>query len=167
MLLGSGATVAALILRRFDWDPGALLTAAAQNSGVGSAFLHSGLQFAGGPAPRLDMISSELTVVLGGACLPHITMRMYTANSARQVRRSLSWAVPSVTLFVPIITVVGFGATALIGRAAVAAATAGPHGLSARLPGGVRAGPVRRRDPAVHRGDDGDLPHPGWRPWPE
>ncbi|MET9044164.1 cation acetate symporter [Streptomyces sp. NPDC004362] len=133
MLLGSGATVAALILRRFGWDPGALLTAAAQNSGVGSAFLHSGLQFAGGPAPRLDMISSELTVVLGGACLPHITMRMYTANSARQVRRSLSWAVPSVTLFVPIITVVGFGATALIGRAAVAAAD--PQGRTAYLLG--------------------------------
>ncbi|MEU5374312.1 sodium/solute symporter [Streptomyces sp. NPDC005968] len=133
MLLGSGATVAALILRRFGWDPGALLTAAAQNSGVGSAFLHSGLQFAGGPAPRLDMISSELTVVLGGACLPHITMRMYTANSARQVRRSLSWAVPSVTLFVPIITVVGFGATALIGRAAVA--TADPQGRTAYLLG--------------------------------
>ncbi|MFF4212537.1 cation acetate symporter [Streptomyces sp. NPDC001796] len=133
MLLGSGAAVAMLILHRFDWDPGALFAAAAKNSGVGPAFLHSGLEFAGGPAPRLDMISSELTVVLGGACLPHITMRMYTANSARQVRRSLSWAVPSVALFVPIITVVGFGATALIGRATIAAAD--PQGRTAYLLG--------------------------------
>ncbi|MFE0327825.1 cation acetate symporter [Streptomyces sp. NPDC058960] len=133
MLLGSGAAVAALILHRFDWDPGALFAAAAKNSGVGSAFLHSGLEFAGGPAPRLDMISSELTVVLGGACLPHITMRMYTANSARQVRRSMSWAVPSVALFVPVITVVGFGATALIGRATIAAAD--PQGRTAYLLG--------------------------------
>ncbi|MET8447805.1 cation acetate symporter [Streptomyces sp. NPDC005209] len=133
MLLGSGALVAVLILRRFAWDAGALFDAAARQSGAGDAFLHSGLQFAGGASPRLDMITSELTIVLGGACLPHITMRMYTASSARQVRRSLSWAVSSVALFVLVITVVGFGATALIGRAAIAAAD--PQGNTAYLLG--------------------------------
>lgn len=133
MLLGSGTVVAALILQRFGWDPGALFDTAARNSGVGTAFLHSGLQFAGGPNPRIDMISSELTVVLGGACLPHITMRMYTAGSARQVRRSMSWAVPCVAVFVLVITVVGFGATALIGRSVIAAAD--PQGNTAYLLG--------------------------------
>jgi SSS family solute:Na+ symporter/cation/acetate symporter len=133
MLLGSGTVVAALILQRFDWDPGALFDTAARNSGVGTAFLHSGLQFAGGPSPRLDMISSELTVVLGGACLPHITMRMYTAGSARQVRRSMSWAVPCVAVFVLVITVVGFGATALVGRTVIAGAD--PQGNTAYLMG--------------------------------
>ncbi|MCF3135358.1 sodium/solute symporter [Streptomyces olivochromogenes] len=133
MLLGSGALVAVLILRHFAWDPGALFDAAARQSGAGDAFLHSGLQFAGGASPRLDMITSELTIVLGGACLPHVTMRMYTASSARQVRRSLSWAVSSVALFVLVITVVGFGATALIGRAAIAAAD--PQGNTAYLLG--------------------------------
>ncbi|GAA3978848.1 cation acetate symporter [Streptomyces sp. NBC_01352] len=120
MLLGSGAVVAVLIMSRFDWDPGALFDTAAEKSGVGSAFLQSGLEFAGSPHPRLDMISAQLAVVLGGACLPHVTMRMYTASSARQVRRSMSWAVSSVVLFVLVITVVGFGATALIGRAVIA-----------------------------------------------
>ncbi|MEV5437891.1 cation acetate symporter [Streptomyces sp. NPDC052682] len=133
MLLGSGAVVAVLILARFDWDPGALFTAAAGNSGVGPAFLASGLQFAGGPSPGLDMISSHLTIVLGGACLPHVTMRMYTASSARQVRRSMSWAVSCVALFVLVITVVGFGATALAGRAAIAQAD--PRGNTAYLLG--------------------------------
>ncbi|MGD1220115.1 MULTISPECIES: cation acetate symporter [Streptomyces] len=133
MLLGSGAVVAALILHRFDWSPGALLAAAGHNSGVGSAFLRSGLQFAGGASPGLDMITSELTVVLGGACLPHITMRMYTANSARQVRRSMSWAVTCVALFVVVISVIGFGATALIGRKVIAAAD--PQGNTAYLLG--------------------------------
>src|SRR4051812_46058162 len=106
MLLGSGAIVAVLILRQFAWDPGALFAAAAAHSGAGPAYLHSGLEFADGPSPRLDMISSQMTVVLGGACLPHVTMRMYTAGSARQVRRSMSWAVPCVALFVLIITVI-------------------------------------------------------------
>ncbi|MCZ0988814.1 cation acetate symporter [Streptomyces diastatochromogenes] len=133
MLVGSGAVVAVLILRRFDWDPGALFGAAARQSGAGPAFLHSGLQFAGHPGARLDMITSELTIVLGGACLPHITMRMYTASSARQVRRSLSWAVSIVALFVLVITVVGFGATALVGRSAIAAAD--PQGNTAYLLG--------------------------------
>ncbi|MFG2501391.1 cation acetate symporter [Streptomyces sp. NPDC048441] len=131
MLLGSGVVIAALILRRFDWDPGALLAAAEKGSGVGPAFLRSGLQFSGGPNPRLDMISSELTVVIGGACLPHVTMRMYTARSAREVRRSLSWAVSSISLFVVIVAIVGFGATAMIGRAAIAKAH--PQGNTAYL----------------------------------
>ncbi|SBT94790.1 solute:Na+ symporter, SSS family/cation/acetate symporter [Streptomyces sp. DI166] len=133
MLLGSGAVVAALVLSRFDWDPGALFTAAADNSDVGSAFLNSGLQFAGGPYPGLDMFTSHLAIVLGGGVLPHVTMRMYTASSARQVRRSMSWAVSTVVLFVLVITVIGFGATALIGRAVIAGAD--PQGNSAYLLG--------------------------------
>ncbi|MCT9080017.1 cation acetate symporter [Streptomyces fulvoviolaceus] len=133
MLLGSGAVVAVLIMNRFAWDPGALFDAAADQSGVGPAFLQSGLEFAGGPYARVDMITSQLAVVIGGACLPHVTMRMYTASSARQVRRSMSWAVSSVVLFVLVITVVGFGATALIGRAVIAEAD--PQGNTAYLLG--------------------------------
>ncbi|MEU5363444.1 cation acetate symporter [Streptomyces sp. NPDC005925] len=133
MLLGSGGVIAVLVLDRFGWDPGALFTTAAGRSGVGPAFLRSGLQFAGGADPRIDMISAELTVVLGGACLPHITMRMYTASSARQVRRSMSWAVSCVALFVLVVTVIGFGATALIGREGVAQVD--PQGNTAYLLG--------------------------------
>ncbi|MEV6169488.1 cation acetate symporter [Streptomyces sp. NPDC051954] len=131
MLLGSGGVIAVLVMNRFDWDAGALFDTAAAQSGVGPSFLESGLQFSGGPHPRLDMITSQFAVVLGGACLPHVTMRMYTASSARQVRRSMSWAVSCVVLFVLVITVVGFGATALIGRAAIVQAD--PQGNSAYL----------------------------------
>ncbi|MEU2052059.1 cation acetate symporter [Streptomyces bungoensis] len=133
MLVGSGAVVALLVLHRFDWDPGALFAAAARQSGAGPAFLHSGLEFGTAGRSRLDMIASELTVVLGGACLPHITMRMYTASSARQVRRSLSWAVSLVALFVLVVTVVALGATALVGRTAIT--TADPQGNTAYLLG--------------------------------
>ncbi|WP_030379036.1 MULTISPECIES: cation acetate symporter [unclassified Streptomyces] len=133
MLLGSGAVVAVLVLRAFHWDPGALFTAAAGRSGAGQAYLRPGLQFAGGDHPKLDMLSTQLTIVLGGACLPHVTMRMYTASSARQVRRSMSWAVASVALFAVVITVVGVGATALVGRQGLAAAD--PRGNTAYLLG--------------------------------
>ncbi|MET8132518.1 cation acetate symporter [Streptomyces sp. NPDC005251] len=144
VLLGSGIVVALLILSKFHWNPGVLFTAAAKRSGSPAAYLHGGLQFAGGPHPRLDMISTQFAIVLGGACLPHVTMRMFTANSARQVRRSMSWAVSSVALFMLVAGVVAIGATAMIGRARITAAD--PHGHTAYLLGSLAAfGPVMSR----------------------
>jgi SSS family solute:Na+ symporter/cation/acetate symporter len=64
-------------------------------------------------------------------------MRMYTASSARQVRRSMSWAVSGVALFVLVITVVGFGATALVGRELIAQVD--PQGNTAYLLGSQAA----------------------------
>ncbi|MDQ8708304.1 cation acetate symporter [Streptomyces sp. LHD-70] len=130
LLLGAGTLLAGLVLHRFGWSPAALLSAAERGSGAGPRFLESGLQFAGtngssggggSGMPRLDMISSELTVVLGGACLPHVTMRMYAPRSAPALRRSMSWAVSSVAVFALLISVIGFGATALVGRDRLAA----------------------------------------------
>ncbi|WP_274559404.1 cation acetate symporter [Streptomyces spiramyceticus] len=112
-LLGAGVAVAVLVLNHFDWSAGGLLGAARDGSGAGDAYLRSGLQFGGN---ELDMISSELTVVLGAACLPHITMRMYSSRNALAVRRSMSWAVSVVVFFCLLITVIGFGAAALVGR---------------------------------------------------
>ncbi|MFF7360924.1 cation acetate symporter [Streptomyces sp. NPDC008125] len=127
-LLGAGLLISVLILDRFHWDTGALLAAAQRRSGAGDAYLRAGLQFGG---DDLDMISSELTVVLGAACLPHIIMRMASVNSARAVRRSLSWAVSAVVLVCVFLTVIGFGAAALVGHGAIAAG--GNQGSSAIL----------------------------------
>ncbi|MFF3340539.1 sodium/solute symporter [Streptomyces flavidovirens] len=117
-LLGTGVILCVLILNRFDWSTAELLGAAKDGSGAGDAFLMSGLQFGGN---ELDMISSELTVVLGAACLPHITMRMYSSRNALAVRRSLSWAVSAVVVFCLLIAVIGFGAAALVGRKTITA----------------------------------------------
>jgi Na+(H+)/acetate symporter ActP len=102
MLLGSGAVVAVLVMNRFDWNLAALFDTAARQSGVGPDYLRSGLEFAGGPYPRLDMIISQL-------------------------------AVSSVAVFVLVITVVGVGATAMIGRTVIAEAD--PQGNTAYLLG--------------------------------
>ncbi|MER6462003.1 cation acetate symporter [Streptomyces sp. NPDC001228] len=120
VLVGSGAAVAALVLYRFGWDPGALFDAAARHSGVGPVFLHPGLEFGTSAHSRLDMVVTCLTVVLGVACLPHNTMRMYAVSDAPQLRRSMSWATSIVAFFVLIMIIVGFGATALLGRGAIA-----------------------------------------------
>ncbi|MEU8934336.1 cation acetate symporter [Streptomyces sp. NPDC048409] len=124
LLLASGTVTALLILRRFDWDYGAFLDATAQHSGVGAAFLRPGLQFGTGGMSHLNFFFSNLTVVLGLACLPHNMMRMYSVSGAGRTRRSASWAVSFVALFMLVMVVVGFGATALLGRAAVGTADA-------------------------------------------
>ncbi|RPK41618.1 Cation/acetate symporter ActP [Streptomyces sp. ADI93-02] len=128
VLLGAGLLVSVLVLDRFGWDTGALLRAAETGSGAGAAYLRSGLQFGGSD---LDMISSELTVVLGAACLPHITMRMTSLRDTRSVRRSLSWAVGVVVCLCLLLAVIGFGAAALVGGERVTAA--GAQGNSAVL----------------------------------
>ncbi|MEU2155698.1 cation acetate symporter [Streptomyces sp. NPDC019396] len=112
VLLGAATAIAVLVLDRFDFSLPALLDAAAKGSGAGDAYLTSGLQFDDG----LDMISAQLTVVLGAAVLPHITMRMFTARSATAVRRSMSWAVSTVVVTCLLIAVIGFGAAAIVGH---------------------------------------------------
>ncbi|MFF1833818.1 cation acetate symporter [Streptomyces sp. NPDC058231] len=134
VLLAACLTISALVMHRFGWSAGALLAAAQQGSGAGAAYLRSGLQFGGS---GIDMVSSELTVVLGAACLPHITMRMSSARSAQAVRRSLSWAVSVVVGLCLLLTVIGFGAAALVGHNLIVAAGAQGNGSILQVSGAV------------------------------
>ncbi|WP_327423122.1 cation acetate symporter [Streptomyces sp. NBC_01230] len=134
VLVAACLTISVLVMNRFGWSTGALLAAAQQGSGAGAAYLRSGLQFGGN---GLDMVSSELTVVLGAACLPHITMRMSSARSAQAVRRSLSWAVSVVVGLCLLLTVIGFGAAALVGHNLIVAAGAQGNGSILQVSGVV------------------------------
>ncbi|MET8125749.1 cation acetate symporter [Streptomyces sp. NPDC005065] len=134
VLVAACLTISALVMNRFDWSTDALLAAAQQGSGAGAAYLHSGLQFGGS---GLDMVSSQLTVALGAACLPHITMRMSSARSAQAVRRSLSWAVSVVVGLCLLLTVIGFGAAALVGHNLIVAAGAQGNSSILQVSGAV------------------------------
>ncbi|MEU2428012.1 cation acetate symporter [Streptomyces sp. NPDC007861] len=128
VLLGASAAVAVLVLNRHDFSLPTLLDAAGKGSGAGDAYLASGLQFGG---DDIDMISAQLTVVLGAAVLPHITMRVFTARSATAVRRSMSWAVSTVVVTCLLIAVIGFGAAAIVGHKGLVAGD--PQGKTAFL----------------------------------
>ncbi|MFF4352628.1 cation acetate symporter [Streptomyces sp. NPDC001530] len=130
-LLGTSVAVAALVLNRFDWSPGDLLRAAQHGSGAGPAFLQQGLQLGTSAGNRLDFVSLQITVVLGVACLPHITMRLYSARDVPAVRRSMSWAVGTVTTFCLLVIIMGTGAAALVGSRYITAAD--PHGRTSVL----------------------------------
>ncbi|MFI5683044.1 cation acetate symporter [Streptomyces sp. NPDC051636] len=131
LLLGTSVTVAALVLNRFDWSPGEMLRAAQRGSGAGPAFLQQGLQLGTSAGDRLDFATLQITVILGAACLPHITMRLYSARDVPAVRRSMSWAVGTVTTFCLLVIIMGTGAAALVGSQYITAAD--PHGRTAVL----------------------------------
>ncbi|MGW7259383.1 sodium/solute symporter [Streptomyces sp. NPDC054834] len=131
ILLGTSITVAALVLNRFDWSPGEVLRAAQRGSGAGPAFLQQGLQLGTSAGDRLDFATLQITVILGAACLPHITMRLYSARDVPAVRRSMSWAVGTVTTFCLLVIVMGTGAAALVGSRYITAAD--PHGRTSVL----------------------------------
>ncbi|MFF9808047.1 cation acetate symporter [Streptomyces coeruleorubidus] len=131
LLLGTSIVVAALVLNRFDWSPGDILRAAQHGSGAGPAYLQQGLQLGTSTGGRLDFVSLQITVILGVACLPHITMRLYSAQDVPAVRRSMSWAVGTVTTFCLLVIVMGTGAAALVGSQYITAAD--PHGRTSVL----------------------------------
>ncbi|WP_442817699.1 sodium/solute symporter [Streptomyces sp. NBC_01591] len=137
VLFVAAFTIAVLIMNRFDWNTNSLLSAARQSSGAGAAYLSSGLQFDGS---ALDMVSSELTVVLGAACLPHVTMRMSSARSTQAVRRSMSWAVSVVAAICLLLVVIGFGAGALVGHDVITAAGASGNSAILQISGEVANG---------------------------
>ncbi|MER6121904.1 cation acetate symporter [Streptomyces sp. NPDC001795] len=130
-LLGTSLVVAALVLNRFNWSPGDVLRAAQHGSGAGPAFLQQGLQLGTSAVDRLDFASLQITVVLGVACLPHITMRLYSAQDVPAVRRSMSWAVGTVTTFCLLVIIMGTGAAALVGSRYITATD--PHGRTSVL----------------------------------
>ncbi|MFF3947038.1 cation acetate symporter [Streptomyces sp. NPDC001902] len=131
MLLGSSVVVAALVMSRFGWSADALLRAAQAGSGAGEAYLRQGLELGRTTEGKLDFIGLQLTVVLGVACLPHVTMRLYSAPDAPAVRRSMSWAVGAVTTFCLLGTVMGAGAAAMVGARLITGAD--PEGRTSVL----------------------------------
>ncbi|MET9494468.1 cation acetate symporter [Streptomyces sp. NPDC006552] len=123
--------LAGIILARYGWSPLALFDAARHRSGAGGGYARPGLHFGPSLAGRLDLIGFQATLVVGAACLPHLTMRLHPLRDARTARRAVGWAVGPVALVCAGVVVAGLGACALIGRDAIRAAD--PGGATALL----------------------------------
>lgn len=123
--------IAGIVLARFGWSLPALFEAARDHSGAGAAYARPGLHFGSSLAGRLDLISFQTTLLVGAACLPHLTMRLHPLRDARTARRAVGWAVGPVAVVCAGVVVAGLGACALIGRDALRAAD--PGGATALL----------------------------------
>nr|WP_235959480.1 cation acetate symporter [Actinomadura macrotermitis] len=129
LLLAGAFVLTLLVLARFGFNLSSLLGSAAEASGKKDAFLQPGLKYGrevpGDPARtllnKLDFISLALALILGTAGLPHIITRFFTVPDARAARTSVNWAIGLVGVFYLMTLALGFGASALVGRAAIVA----------------------------------------------
>ncbi len=77
--------------------------------------LEPGLQYGATLTSQLDFISLALALVLGTAGLPHVLMRFYTVPTAREARKSVTWAIVLIGAFYLMTLILGYGAAALVG----------------------------------------------------
>ncbi|MFI6447429.1 cation acetate symporter [Kitasatospora sp. NPDC050543] len=147
LLIAGSVLLTVLVLLRFHGDLAELMRSAARHSGAGRRYLEPGLRYGTGLGSRLDFFSLGLALVLGTAGLPHILSRFYTVPTARAARRSTMWAIGLVGCFYLMAIVVGLGATALVGSAAVRAAN----------PAGNTAVPLLAMDLGGGAGSTGGL----------
>jgi cation/acetate symporter len=111
VLLLFGVTVLTLlVLSRFDFSPGQLYAAVAARDG------QAALEPGGLVNDPIEAISLGLALMLGLLGLPHILMRFYTVPNALAARKSVLYATGFIGYFYLIIPIVGFGASALVGR---------------------------------------------------
>ena len=119
LLLFGVTLLAVLILAQFHFSPGELYAAVVARDGP------SALEPGGLVADPIDAVSLGLALMLGLLGLPHILMRFYTVPDARAARASVLYATGFVGYFYLIIPIVGFGASALVGRAVIRQVDAG------------------------------------------
>jgi cation/acetate symporter len=110
LLLFGVSLLTVLVLAQFDFSPGQLYSAVAEQYG------QSALEPGGLVTDPLDAISLGLALMLGLLGLPHILMRFYTVPDARAARASVLYATGFIGYFYLIIPIVGFGAAVIVGR---------------------------------------------------
>ena len=64
---------------------------------------------------KLAFVSLSIALVLGTAGLPHVLMRFYTVPTAKEARRSVTWAIGLIGAFYLFTMVLGYGAAWLVG----------------------------------------------------
>jgi cation/acetate symporter len=110
-LLLTGVTVMALlVLSHFDFNFETLMQSASSNHTASVSILGPG----GFISDPISAISLGMALMFGTAGLPHILMRFFTVGNAKEARKSVVYATGFVGYFWIIITIVGFGAIALL-----------------------------------------------------
>jgi len=110
MLMIAGVVIAVWVLAKFNFSPSQLLDKASTESGEGAKFLGPGLYLT---TPVL-VISTGLTIFFGTAGLPHILMRFFTVPDGKAARQSVVWTIGFIGVFTLLVTIIGFGARALL-----------------------------------------------------
>ena len=114
MLMTAGVIISVAVLAKFNFSPSELLNKAAAEHPEGKAILGPGTYLT---TPAL-VISTGLTIFIGTAGLPHILMRFFTVPDSKAARVSVVWTISIIAIFTALVTVMGFGARAILGGGA-------------------------------------------------
>jgi cation/acetate symporter len=114
LLLFGVTLLTGLVLAQFDFSPARVYTAVAERYG------QTALEPGGLVTDPIDAVSLGIALMFGLLGLPHILMRFYTVPNARAARASVLYATGFIGYFYLIIPIVGFGASALVGRELIA-----------------------------------------------
>lgn len=132
VLLCSGVVIMTIIiLVMVKGDFSALLDRAVSSHGGNTAILEPGMKYGKTDIAKLDFIALGLSLALGVAGLPHVLMRFYTVPTAKEARKSVTWAIVLIGGFYLLTLVLGYGAAALVGPERIKAA---PGGANAAAP---------------------------------
>jgi cation/acetate symporter len=106
------------VLTKFGFNLSDLMGAAQSKgngevAGSGDKLLHAMSKYG---TNKLGFVSLSIALVLGTAGLPHVLMRFYTVPTAKEARRSVSWAIALIGAFYLFTLVLGFGAAAIVGQ---------------------------------------------------
>ncbi|MBB0970593.1 cation acetate symporter [Dietzia aerolata] len=129
LLVGGVLIMCLLVLVAVRGNFSALLGEAVANSG--KDLLQPGQQYGATETSKLDFISLSIALVFGTAGLPHVLMRFYTVPTAKEARRSVTWAIALIGAFYLFTLVLGFGAAAMVGPDVINAA---PGGVNSAAP---------------------------------
>ena len=127
LILGAGV-MTVMVMFHYNFNLSSLLGAAAEASPDGTKILQPMLQYGKDP---LSFVSLSIALIFGAAGLPHVLMRFYTVPTAREARRSVSWAIGLIGAFYLFTLILGYGAAVFVGKDAILAA---PGGVNAAAP---------------------------------
>lgn len=132
VLLCSGVVIMTIIiLVMVKGDFSALLERAVNSHGGNTSILEPGMKYGKTEIAKLDFVALGLSLALGVAGLPHVLMRFYTVPTAKEARKSVTWAIVLIGGFYLLTLILGYGAAALVGPERIKAA---PGGANAAAP---------------------------------
>lgn len=132
VLLCSGVVImAVLIFISVKGNFSQLLQNAVDAHNGNSDILKPGLKYGKTTTTKLDFLSLGLALVFGVAGLPHVLMRFYTVPTAKEARKSVTWAIVLIGGFYLLTLVLGYGAAAMVGPDRIKGA---PGGANAAAP---------------------------------
>jgi cation/acetate symporter len=109
LLLSGASFMAIAVMAHYNFDFGALFKHATELKGSTAIMSPGGLV-----SDPISAISLGIALMFGTAGLPHILMRFFTVNDAKEARKSVFYATGFIGYFYILTFIIGFGAIVMV-----------------------------------------------------